>query len=117
MTLAESKRERAPFYASDGVAAIQLFRRAESCYEQGGQSEAAQFARGASDELHARLRDELHVRHVRLERLLAEEKYDDAKREGKLISEFIADPANEYSQWLSAVVREGELRSQAGGRK
>lgn len=117
MALAENKRERSPFYASDGIAAVQLFRRAASCYEQAGQTPAAEFARGASDELLVRLKDELHVRHVRLERLLAEQKYDEAKREGKMISEFIADSSHEYSQWLSAVVREGELRAQAGGHK
>jgi hypothetical protein len=43
--------------------------------------------------------------------MLAEQKFAEAKRESTLIAQFIADPTNAYSQWLSAVVREGELQA------
>lgn len=108
---AENKRERAPFYPSDGLAAMRMFARAGSCYERAGNEPAAHDAREAAAQLQRRLSDELHVRHVRLERLLAQQKYAEAKREGQLIAEFIADPTHEYNQWLSAVVREGELQA------
>ncbi|MET0342857.1 MAG: hypothetical protein ABW252_17760 [Polyangiales bacterium] len=113
---AEARRERAPFYARDGLSAVRLFLRAASCYERAGDGRAAGDARAAASELHARLSDELHVRHVRLERLLAEQRYADAKRESQIISEYVADPSAPYSQWLSAVVREGELQAKRGAK-
>lgn len=111
LVAAENKRERAPFYPSDGLDAMQLFARAASCYQRAGNERAAREARESAAQLQQRLSDELHVRHVRLERLLAERKYADAKREGQLITEYVADPAHQYRQWLSIVVREGELHA------
>jgi hypothetical protein len=116
LTAAEMKRERAPFYPSDGLTAVRLFRRAAGCLRGADAEAAAREAERAADRLQQKLADELHVRHVRLERMLAEQKFADAKREGKLIAEFIADPTNPYSQWLSAVVREGELQAQQQGK-
>jgi hypothetical protein len=114
---AEIKRERAPFYASDGLSAVQLFARAADCFERAGDHDDAALARESGEQLRARLADELHVRHVRLERLLSEQKYGELKREGQLIAEYITDPASDYSQWLSAVVREGELASRKEAKK
>jgi len=111
LVAADMKRERAPFYPSDGLSAVKLFRRAAGCLRESNAEASARDAEEAADRLLQKLADELHVRHVRLERMLAEQKFADAKREGKLITEFIADPTNAYSQWLSAVVREGELQA------
>lgn len=113
---AEAKQERAPFYARDGIAAVRLFQRAGACYQLAGDGRAADEARAGAAALHGRLSDELHVRHVRLERLLAERRYADAKRESQLIAEYVADPATPYGQWLSAVVREGELQAKQGAK-
>jgi hypothetical protein len=116
LAAAEMKRERAPFYPSDGLSAVRLFRRAAGCLRGASAEAAARDAEDAADRLQQRLADELHVRHVRLERMLAEQKFAEAKREGTLITQFIADPTNAYSQWLSAVVREGELQAKQQGK-
>lgn len=115
LVAAEMKRERAPFYPSDGLSAVRLFRRAASCLRSADAEPLAHEAEEAADRLLQKLADELHVRHVRLERMLAEQKFAEAKREGTLIAQFIADPTNAYSQWLSAVVREGELQAKQQG--
>jgi hypothetical protein len=114
---AEVKRERAPFYASDGLSAVQLFSRAADCYSRAGDEPAAASAREASEQLRRRLADELHVRHVRLERLISEQNYGELKREGQMIAEYVSDSSSEYSQWLSAVVREGELKTRKEQKK
>jgi hypothetical protein len=108
---AEAKRERSPFYASDGLLAVAAFERAASCDELAGDVAEAEEARRAAAALRARLGDELHVRHVRLERLLHEEKYELAWREAQLASQLVPDTSHPYAQWLSATVREGRIRA------
>lgn len=114
LAAAEIKRERSPFYASDGLRALSHFARAAACYERAGEPALALEARAAESELEQQLSDELHVRHVRLERLLSEERYDAARREGQLLTELVPDRTHPYGQWLSAVIRQGELRLQEG---
>ncbi len=109
---ADSKAERAPFYPSDGLTAVHLYERAAACHEQAGDGEAAREARDAAELLKRRLGDELHVRHLRLERFIAQAKYDEVWRELQMVSEFVADKSHPYAHWLSAVKRELEVRNQ-----
>jgi hypothetical protein len=103
---AESKAERAPFYPSDGLTAVQLYERSAACHEQVGDAQAAREARDAAAVLKRQLGDELHIRHVRLERFLAQAKYDEVWREVQMVSEFVRDKSHPYAHWLSAVKRE-----------
>jgi hypothetical protein len=114
---AETKRERSPFHASDGLQAVSLFERAASCYQSAGDGAAAGEATASADELRRHLADELHVRHVRLERFLTEQKYREALREAQLVAELVPDRTHAYWHWLSAVRREGELRANRKGKK
>ena len=107
---AENKRERAPFYPGDALDAISLFERAAACYEVAGERERAREAHDAAQQLHTRVGDELHVRHVRLERFLAESRYDQVRRQAQLLGELVSDKSSRYAQWLSAVRREAELQ-------
>jgi hypothetical protein len=109
---AESKAERAPFYPSDGLHAVHLYERSAACHEQAGDGEAARDARDAAARLKRQLEDELHVRHLRLERFLVQAKYDEVWRELQMVSEFVADKSHPYAHWLSAVKREIEVRNQ-----
>jgi hypothetical protein len=97
---ADSKRERSPFYAGDGLLAVRTYLRAAACFERGSDAGAAEEARKASRQLEARLSDELRIRHVRLERLLAEHKYTEVKREVRLVHELVEDTSHPYASWL-----------------
>ena len=109
---AENKRERSPFYARDGLAAVPLYERAAACFERVGWREAADDARRAATALRQRMSDELHVRHVRIERLIAQEKFTALRREVRLASEFVQGNASHpYAHWLSALARESEVRT------
>jgi hypothetical protein len=114
---ADSKRERSPFYASDGLIAVRGYLRAAACFSQAGDPHAAEDARKASQQLRTRLSDELHARHVRLERLLAEQKYADIRHEVRLVHELVEDRSHPYASWLSQVEREAEIRTSTQKRK
>lgn len=110
---AENKRERSPFYARDGLAAVPLYERAAACYERAGLPGLAREARTAAGSLRQRMADELHVRHVRIERFIAQEKFGPLRRELRLAAEFVQDKSHPYAHWLAAVARETEVRTKS----
>jgi hypothetical protein len=112
----DAKAERSPFYPGDGLAAVSSYERARVCFAVAGEKRAAQEAASASERLRQQLADELHMRHVRLERFLAQNKFDDVSREVVLLAELVPDHSHPYAQWLSAVRREVAVRNnQKGG--
>jgi hypothetical protein len=114
---AENKRERSPFYLRDGLAAVLAYERAAGCFERAGLTSEAREARVAATSLADRMRDEQHVRHVRIERFIAQEKYDALRHEVLLAAELVQDKGGPYAAWLSALARETELRRDDARRK
>jgi hypothetical protein len=107
---AQAKRERAPFYPGEGVAAARLFTRAAACFDLAGEPTAAESARLASRELSARAADAIHVGHVRLERALAEGDLVAARHQAQLSAELLERTGDgQYAQWLSTVLRACDL--------
>lgn len=113
---AENKRERSPFYPHDGLLAVPLYERAAACYERAGMPEPARDVRAAAAALKLRLADELHLRHVRIERFIAQEKFDALRHEVRLAAELVEDKSHPYAHWLSALARETEVRTMQGRR-
>lgn len=107
---ADNKRERSPFYPRDGLAAVPLYQRAAACFARAEEAGLAREAQAAAARLRARLGDELHVRHVRIERLISQQKYDVLKHEVLLAAELVQDKSHPYAAWLSALARESEVR-------
>jgi hypothetical protein len=107
---ADTKRERSPFRAGEGVAAVELYRQAAACLTRAGADRAARETSAVADSLAQRLGDELRVRQVRLERFLALARYDAAQREIHVLRSFMRDRSDPYTQWLAAVQREIDTR-------
>jgi len=114
---AHIKGERAPFFPRDGVAAVPRFEEAASCFERLGRTAEAKMASRAASTLRAALSDELHVRHVRLERYLSIKKYDAAQREVHVLQDFLDRQDGPYAQWLAAVQRELNTRFASAKKK
>jgi hypothetical protein len=108
---AESKRERAPFHPGDGVLGASLFMSAAACYTAAGDAAAAARARSAARQLSEQASDAIHLGHVRLERFLATEQWNDARQQAGLLAALLTDQRGDYRQWLDRVARECELRS------
>jgi len=110
---AESKEERSPFYPEDGVAAVNAFELASVCYSGAGDSERADEAGQAALALKKRVADDFHIHQVRLERALATKNYESARTEVRILRSFLGGSLGEYSNWLSVLDRQIELRFSA----
>jgi hypothetical protein len=108
--LAEGKRERAPFYLQDGVAAVQLFQVAAVCFDAGGASAAAREAELSAATLRKEMSDAFHVHQVRLERALVVKDYDGARTELQLLLGLLQGRKNEYVTYLANLDRKIELK-------
>jgi hypothetical protein len=103
--VADGKRERAPFYPRDGVAAVRLFASAAACFRAGEAPGRAASADASAELLRRRLSDDFHVHTVRLERFLALKDYDAAQHEVRTLLEFLQGKTGDYVTWLEAVDR------------
>jgi hypothetical protein len=108
---AESKHERAPFYPGAGAEAVAWYERAAGCYTTAGQPDRAAEAHTAAARLQSEIANEIHLRHVRLERYLTRGEYSEARHQATVLAELVVDKNGAYARWLSAVRREGELRA------
>jgi hypothetical protein len=108
--VADSKRERAPFYPRDGVAAVRLYESAAACFGAGGAQPDAASAASAAERLRRHLADDFHVHTVRLERFLALKEYDSAQHEVRTLLQFLQGKSGEYVTWLGAVDRKISMK-------
>jgi hypothetical protein len=110
MLLADGKRERAPFYFHDGVAAVDLFERAAACFAAGGDAEAARDAGTAAERLRRKMSEDFHVHRVRLERALAPDDHEGARTELGLLLNQLQGRSDEYVTYLASLDRRLELK-------
>jgi hypothetical protein len=102
----ESARERAPFSPRDGVQAVELLSRAAACYVEAKNERQAKLSRAAAERLKLDLEHQFHVHQVRLERALDSHRYDQAKRETRILLSFAAPRGGAYFDWLSTLERQ-----------
>lgn len=114
---AENQRERSPFFASAATEAVALFEQASGCYQSGGETARATETHAAASRLIADMRDQIHVRHVRLSRYLTQHNWADARQQALLLSELVVEKNGPYARWLSSVRREGEIRASTERRR
>jgi hypothetical protein len=107
---AEGRRERAPFFFQDGVAAVSSFDKAAACFAVAGDQIGAKEAAHSATSLREKLKSEFHIHQVRLERALATQAYDAARREAKILQTFFQGRKEEYVTWLASLDRTLELK-------
>lgn len=108
--IALAKKERYPFASQDGVEAVGLFERAEACYRAVGAEERASEMAREADELRRRIDESYRTHRLRLERALAQRRYNDAVVETRALLELLrhrdGDP---YLSWLQRLERQLQL--------
>lgn len=105
-----AKAERYPFSSQDGVEAVRLYRRAESCYRNvGATTEATQMQR-EGNAMARRLDEDYRTHRLRLQRALEQARLPDALLETRALIELVrhreGDP---YLAWLNQLARQLEL--------
>jgi hypothetical protein len=108
--LAQGMRERAPFYAEDGVRAIPHFRRAAACYGVAGDSASSRAALTDAQNLEQRINREFHVHRARLDYALSTAQYDKALSEVHLLSSYLGDQPSEFKTRLKWIDQQIQLK-------
>ena len=108
--LAEAKRERSPFRASDGVYAVELYRAAAACFERAAKPEAARSSRAAGAHLAAGLEESYRTHRVRLEHAIDIGDDSNAQREVRALLKLVSPSGGEYVEWLQSLDRRLRLR-------
>jgi len=108
--LGDSKRERRPFRAADGVRAVGLYRMTAACLRSGGDSARANDADRAADALERDLTESYRTHRVRLDHALSTKNYVVAQSEVRALRDLLSGTPGEYVTWLESLSRRLSLR-------
>ncbi|RYE80562.1 MAG: hypothetical protein EOO74_01970 [Myxococcales bacterium] len=102
---AEMRRERSPFDARDGVAAVPLYETAAACFKASGHPEAAEVAAASAKTLRETFQREYNTHAVWLEHSLQVQNWRAAQKEVAIMGAFTEGKKGEYVTWLSNMER------------
>jgi hypothetical protein len=109
--LANGKRERMPFFVTDGVAAVGLYRLAAACFTAGGVKSQATEAEEAAASLRKSLSDDFRARQLRLTYSLKVEDYQLAKQDVTVLRGMTSGQKGPYVEWLATAAKQLDARS------
>jgi hypothetical protein len=109
--LANGKRERSPFFAKDGIAAVQMYREAAACRRTAADDAAASADERDAVDLAQRMQDEYHVARLRLERALVARDFDVANAQVKILKDMLQGKTGDYVAFLSLIERHILIKS------
>ena len=115
--LADSKRERAPFFPQAGVAAVSLYREAAACLTVAANHDAALRLTRDADALGRELVDEFRLSRLRLERAIASQDWETTKKQVQRLKSFLEGQGGEYVTWLNEVERRSAIKLTAATKK
>lgn len=111
--VADGKRERHPFYASDGVEAVVLYEVAAACFTAAGDAANAAEVSTAASELRSDVNEDFRVRRLRLERALASENDEVAAHEVVMLRTLMVNKQGSYIDWIHTLARKLEVDKEA----
>ncbi len=113
---AESKGDRYPFDAQDGIQAVRLFDQAAACYTAAGDLQTAARARQERAMLADRIEYDFQTHKVRLERALEYKHMADAIVEVEALRAMVKHRDTPYTVWLTVLQRQLQLLLDQGVR-
>ena len=111
--VADGKRERHPFYLSEGVEAVALYMTAGACFGVAGDPATEGELDAVARQLRAEVDESYRFRRLRLERALATGETDIAKAEVVALRALTLGKQGTYVDWLNAVARKLEVDKDA----
>lgn len=99
--LGDTKRERLPFAAKEGIAAVGLFEVAAACFEFGALPAQARDARDTAQALKGDLTNDFRARRIRLSHVLQVKDYALARADLAVLTALTADRKGPYVEWLA----------------
>lgn len=113
---AESKGDRYPFDAQDGIQAVRLFDQAAACYAASGDAQSAARARQERAMLADRIEYDFQTHKVRLERALEYKHMADAIVEVEALRRMVKHRDTPYTAWLTVLQRQLQVLLDQGVR-
>lgn len=108
LALADGKRERMPFHASDGVAAVTHYQTAAACFRVAKEPEAAAEAEQAADSLKKSLQEDFRSRRLRLSHMIKVGDYEIARQDVKVLLALTEGKSGQYVDWLKRAAKDLE---------
>jgi hypothetical protein len=106
LDIADGKRERMPFFVTDGVTAVDLYRVASACFKVGGVKSQEDEARDAAASLAKTLADDFRARQMRLTYSLKVGDYPLAKQDVTVLRALTSGKKGAYVEWLAAAAKQ-----------
>lgn len=109
-----ARSERYPFESQDGVSAVNLFMRAQSCYRAVQATEEAAMMEREGELMKRRIDEDYRHHRLRLERSLEQERHPDALIETRALIELMRHrEQHPYLLWLRQLARQLQLHIDA----
>lgn len=105
-----AKAERYPFYSQDGIAAVQHYLSASSCYEEAGEIKIADRMKLKHQTLRNRLEEDYQVHRLRLGQALRNQQISAALVEISALRALLEHKPSPYTEWLTRLERYLKLR-------
>jgi hypothetical protein len=109
-SIADARRERRPFHAQDGVAAVPLYETAAACFRQGGDAASAAESANEAATLRKEMYDDYKTHRVRLEHALSIQDLVTSRKEVRTLLAFLEGRQGDYVTWLSNLDRKLKLK-------
>jgi hypothetical protein len=103
--VADGKRERHPFYLTEGVEAVQHYTQAAACFRVAGDVGLANELAAVAQHLRTEVIDDARARRLRLERALRTEDTEVGTREVVALRALFLGQQGPYVEWLNGVAR------------
>jgi hypothetical protein len=111
LDIANGKRERMPFFVTDGVTAVGLYQVASACFKTGGVKSQEEEAAEAAASLAKTLSDDFRARQLRLTYSLKVGDYSLAKQDVKVLRALTDGKKGAYVEWLATASKQLATRS------
>jgi hypothetical protein len=111
LDIANGKRERMPFFVTDGVTAVGLYQVAAACFKAGGVKSQEEEAAEAAASLAKTLSDDFRARQMRLTYSLKVGDYSLARQDVKVLRALTDGKKGEYVEWLTTASKQLATRS------
>ncbi len=108
-----SRWERKPYDVADGVAAVELYLEASSCFAAGGDARKSQEYALLADRLGTVLAEDAQLLRVSLLRALEQNNRDALLHAAKRLQPYVAKYPDDLSRWLGSLVRQLQAERQA----
>jgi hypothetical protein len=111
LDIADGKRERMPFFVTDGVTAVGLYQVASACFKVGGVKSQEDEAAEAAKSLAKTLSDDFRARQMRLTYSLKVGDYPLAKQDVTVLRALTNGKKGAYVDWLATAAKQLATRS------